>query len=129
MWLVKCLKSLVSYHLAGVNMLNNLKNCTTTLPSSCFITFTKIELVNGRLIVSEIVGVFVNTSTPDDKYSLRNRENLPQPIQLKLSKKQKIFSHFFAAFQKSASNVKHFEKKDNPHRLCVSQITDCERCG
>ena len=73
--------------------------------------------------------MFVNTSNADDKYSLRNRKKLPQPIQLQLSKEQKIFSQFFAAFQKSASNVKHFEKKDNPHRLCVSQITDCERCG
>ena len=98
MWLVECLKSLVSYHLARVNMLNSLKNCTTTLPSSCFITFPKIELVNGHLIVSEIVGVFVNISTSNDKYSLHNRKNILQPIQLQLSKKQKIFYEFFAAY-------------------------------
>ena len=38
MWLVKCVKSLVSELLATVNMLNSLKICTAALPLSCFIT-------------------------------------------------------------------------------------------
>ena len=38
------------------------------------------------LVICEI---FVNTLTPDDKYSLRNSEPLLQPIQTQLSKKQK----------------------------------------
>ena len=33
--------------------------------------------------------------TTDDKHSLRNRGNLPQLIQMQLSKKQKTFSQFF----------------------------------
>ena len=49
---------------------------------------------NVRLSVSEILGVFAITLTNDDKYSLRNRENLPEPIQLQLSKKNKFFLHF-----------------------------------
>ena len=32
-------------------------------------------------------------------------------IQMHLSQKQKIFSEFFSAFFKSASNFKHFHKK------------------
>ena len=44
-----------------------------------------IDLKNVRLSVSEIRGMF-NTSTPNDKYSLRNRKNLRQLIQLQLSK-------------------------------------------
>ena len=43
----------------------------------------------------------IDTITADDKYSFRNRENLPQPIEIQLSKKQKDFSQFFAAFLKS----------------------------
>ena len=54
----------------------------------------KIDLENIRLSVSEILGVFVNTLTADDNYSLNNRKNLPQPIQLQLSKKPKIFPNF-----------------------------------
>ena len=72
-------------------MLNSLKTCTTALPSYSFITLAKIELEIIRLTVSEMLGVFVNTLTADDKYSLRNRKNLPQPIQLQLSRKRKFF--------------------------------------
>ena len=94
MWLNKCLKKLASEHLATANMLSSLKPCTTALPSYCFITLPKRELEKIRLTVSQILGVFANTLTADDKYSLRHRSNLPQPIQLQLSKKQKIFLHF-----------------------------------
>ena len=38
------------------------------------------------LVICEI---YVNTLTPDYKYSLRNSEPLLQPIQTQLSKKQK----------------------------------------
>ena len=34
------------------------------------------------LVICEILGLFVNTLTADDKYSLFNRENLPQRIQI-----------------------------------------------
>ena len=67
MWLAKCVKSPVSEHLATVNMLNSLKNCTRALRSYCFITFAKIEWQNARLVVSEILGVFANTLTANDK--------------------------------------------------------------
>ena len=82
MWLVKCLKNLVSEHLVTFNMLNSLKKCTTAPPSYCFITLAKIELANIRLSVSEILRVFFKTLTVNEQYSLRNRKNLPQPIQL-----------------------------------------------
>ena len=38
------------------------------------------------LVISEILGLLVNTLTVDNKYSLSNSENLPQPIQMQLSK-------------------------------------------
>ena len=89
----------------------------------------KIESENIRLSVSEILGVFVNTLTADDKYFLRNRKNLPQPIQQQLSKKQKFFSQFSAAYLKFKSDVEHYEIKDEAHRLQIFEIRDRERCG
>ena len=59
--------------------------------------------------------LFVNTLTADDKYSLLNRDNLTQPIPTQLSERHNNFSGFFLAFSKSARNLEHFQKKDDPH--------------
>ena len=80
------------------------------------------------LVISEILRPFFNLLTLDEKYSLGNRENLLQPIQIQLSKKRQIFSDFFTAFLKSTFDFEHFENKDNPHSLCISGIIDWERC-
>ena len=48
---------------------------------------------------------------------------------MQLSKKQKTLSEFLDLFLKSTSNFEHFETKYDPHSLCISEITDCERCG
>ena len=53
---------------------------------------------SSHLGVYEILGVFINTLTSDEKYSLRNRKKLPQPIQLELSKQQKGFPNFLLNF-------------------------------
>ena len=42
----------------------------------------------------EILGVFVNTVTADDKYPVRDCENLQFSIQMQSSYKQKIFLNF-----------------------------------
>ena len=39
--------------------------------------------------------MFVNTMTVDDKYSLLNRHNLTQSIDIQLSQKQNDFYRFF----------------------------------
>ena len=62
-------------------------------------------LENVRLSVSEILGVLVDTLTTDNKYSHLDRNNLPEAIQLQLSKKQKIFIYIFPAYLISTSNV------------------------
>ena len=59
--------------------------------------------------------MFVNILRVNDKHYLLNRDNLTQPIQIKLSQKQKIFSEFFFAFLKSILNFKHLPKNDDPH--------------
>ena len=52
----------------------------------------------------KILRLFVNTLTADDIYSLLNRGNLTQPIQMHLSQQQKDFYQLFCAFFKSTSN-------------------------
>ena len=73
--------------------------------------------------------MFVNTLTADDKYSLLNRDNLTQPIWTILSQKHKAFSQFFLAFSKYALNFEHFQKKDDPRSLFISEITHSEKRG
>ena len=68
--------------------------------------------------------LFANKLTPDDKYSLLNRDKVKEPIQILLSEKQKSFSEFFSSFLKSTLNFQHFRKKDHTHSRCISEITD-----
>ena len=63
----------------------------------------------------KILRLFAKTLTVDDDHYLLKRENLTQPIQMVLHKKQKTFSGFFFAFLKSLLNFKHLAKKDEPH--------------
>ena len=73
-----------------------------------------------------MLGLFVNNLTADDEYSPHNRDNFLQQIQMPLSQKPIIFSHRFIAFVKSASNFEYFEKKDESHSLCHSEIIDSD---
>ena len=63
------------------------------------------------LVICKISRLFINTLSADGKYSLFNRDNLTQRIQMKLCRKQKTFSRFFSAFLKSNLNFEHFQKK------------------
>ena len=72
------------------------------------------------------MGLLVNTLAADEKYPVLNRDNLAIPIKIQLSRKQKHFSQFFAAFLKSRLNFKCFGEKDDAHRFCTSDITDSE---
>ena len=63
----------------------------------------------------KISKMFPNTMSADGKYSLLDRDNLRQRIQMLLSPKQKTFSPFFSSFLKSSLNFEHFLKKDDPH--------------
>ena len=75
----------------------------------------------------KILRFFVNTLTADDKYSLRNRDNLMQRIQILLSQNQKTLLLFSAVFLISTLNFAHFHKKDDPHSRCICQITVSEK--
>ena len=77
----------------------------------------------------EILRLFVNALTADDKYSGSNMQKFPQQFQTPLSQKQKIFSGFFIAFVKYAWNLEHFQKKDEDPSLIISEIIDAKRRG
>ena len=46
----------------------------------------------------------------NDKYSVLNQDNLTQPIQIQLSRKEKKFSKFFPKFSKTRLNLEHFQR-------------------
>ena len=77
----------------------------------------------------EILSLFVNALTVDDKYSGSNMQNLRQQFQTPWSGKQMIFAGFFIAFLKCAWNLKHFQKKDEYPSLIISEIIDAVRRG
>ena len=74
------------------------------------------------LVICKVSRLFPNTLSPNGKYSLLNRDNLTQAIQMQLSQKQKTFSNFIAAFLKSSLNFEHCQKKDDSHSWCISKL-------
>ena len=67
------------------------------------------------LVLGEIIGVFFNILTDDDKHPAQDCENFQLLIQMQLSEKRKPFSWCFDPFLESTSNFKHFERKDDRH--------------
>ena len=52
----------------------------------------------SALVTSDIFRLFVNTLTPDDKYSRRNKQIFWQQLQTLLSEKGRLFEHFLLHF-------------------------------
>ena len=92
-------------------------------------TGRELSCKKSRLVIWESLRCFVNTISAVDKCSLPNRDILMQPIHMELSQKLKTFSEFFRAFSKSGLNFEHFEKKDDPHSLFISEAKACENRG
>ena len=83
----------------------------------------------SAIVRCEILTLFVNTLTTDDKYSRRNMLKFMQQLEGPLSQKQKTFYGFFIPFLKCALNLEHFEKKDEYPNLVISRIIDSEWSG
>ena len=81
------------------------------------------------IVRSEILTLFVNTLTTDDKYSRQIMLNFPQEIEAPLPQKRKTFSGLFLAFLKCALNLENFEKKDEYRSLVNFRIIYSERGG
>ena len=73
--------------------------------------WTGFSYKKSLLVICKISRLFPNTLSADGKYSNFKRDNLRQRIYMQVSRKQKPFSQFFAAFLKSRLNFEHFEKK------------------
>ena len=79
------------------------------------------------LIISEMLTVFLNTLTPDDRCSRRYMQTFWQQVQTPLSEKGKTFWEFCIAFLKCAWNLEHSEKKEEYPSLFITEIIESER--
>ena len=94
---------------------------------TCLLLWSKLTWETSLLLIFELLRVFIETLTADHRYSLCYIWNLQVLHQMQLSKKLKTFPQFFFPFLKSSSNFEHFEKKDDIHSQCISEIIDCQR--
>ena len=78
-------------------------------------------------VTSEIFLLFVNTLTPDDKYSRPYIQTFGQQVQAPLSQKGENFFGFFFAFLKCAWNLEHSKKKEQYPSLIITEIIAFER--
>ena len=81
----------------------------------------------SALVTSEIFRLFVNTLTPDDKYSRRNIQIFWQQLQTPLSQKGKTFCHFLIVFLNCGWNLQRSEKKEEYPSLITTAIIASER--
>ena len=81
----------------------------------------------SALVISEIFRPFLNTLTPDEKYSRRNMMTFWQQVQTRLSEKGETFFGFFIEFLKCAWNLEHSEKKEEYPSLIITEIIVSER--
>ena len=69
------------------------KSSQQNLQHTCWSIWTKFSR-KCLLVIHKILWLFVNTLSDDDKYSLFNRDNLAEPLQMQLSKKEEKKSSF-----------------------------------
>ena len=81
----------------------------------------------SALVTSEISRLFVNTLTPDDKYSRSYMEIFWKQVQTTLSQKWKSFCRLLVPFLKYSLNLQHSEKKEEYPSLIITEIIGSER--
>ena len=81
----------------------------------------------SALVTSEILRLFVNTLTPDDKYSRRYMQIFWQQLQRPLYQKGMVVFRFFIQFLKCAWNLEHSQKKEEYPSLIIAEIIGSER--
>ena len=78
-------------------------------------------------LTSEILRLFLNTLTSDDKDSRGYMQIFWKQLQTPLSQKGKTLCGFFIAFLKCAWNLEHSEQKEEYPRLITNEIIGSER--
>ena len=110
----KCLKSPVLEDLWRDNMVNGPKQWFN-LNGSSFTIFTDYceggSWKKSLIVICKVLRLFIKRPTTNDKFSLLNRDNLMQPIEMDLSQEQETFSQLLCAFFRSTSIFKDFQKK------------------
>ena len=81
----------------------------------------------SALVISEIFRLFVNTLTPDDKYSRRNMQIFWQQFQTLLTQEENTFCRFLITFLKCPWNLEKSEKKEEYPSLIITEIIASER--
>ena len=81
----------------------------------------------SALVTSKIFRLFVNTLTPDDKYSHRNIKIFWQQIETPLSQKGKTFCQFLMVFLNCGWNLQRSENQEEYPSLIITEIIASER--
>ena len=81
----------------------------------------------SALIVFEIFRLFVNTLTPDEKYSRCYTQISWKQIQKPLSQNGMVVFKFLIVFLKYSLNLEHSEKKEEYPSLIITEIIPSER--
>ena len=68
----------------------------------------KLSDKKSLLVIREIPNLFPITLSAEGKYSLLDRDNITQQIQMTLSIKQKKIAKFFSSIFKSSLKLEHF---------------------
>ena len=96
-------------------MLTSSKHCWSQHGTTIFLIFArirdKLSWKMSALVTFEIFRLFVNTMSPEDKYSLCNIQIFWKQLQTLLSQKRQAFHQFLIAFLKCAWNFENSEKK------------------
>ena len=125
----KCLKARV-WEAGSTDDMGNGRNTGSILMraplSHWLMTVKVIELENSLSETWNVWTLFVNTLTADYKYSLISKDNSMQTIEKHLSQKTKHFLSIFFCIFGICIKFRTFSKKDDPHSLCISEVTDHE---
>ena len=79
------------------------------------------------LVTSQIFTLFVNTLTPDEKYSRRNIKIFWQQLQTPISQKGNTFYQFLIVFLNCGWNLQRFENQEEYPSLIITEIIASER--
>ena len=81
----------------------------------------------SALVTSQIFTLFVNTLTPDEKYSRRNIKIFWQQLQTPLSQKGNTIYQFLIVFLNCGWNLQRFENQEEYPSLIITEIIASER--
>ena len=131
MQLTKSLKSPVSEDLLTSNMVNGTKTLFKSewhhLYHIYWLLWRQLSWKKALIVICKTLGYFFNPLNVGHIYSLLNRDNLTQSIQMQLPLTKKSVSQFVSSFLKSRLNFEFFQKKGDPHTWRISEITDPEK--